>query len=448
MSIPTLTEFNPNLIPWQYSVLNNVYGFNYSLGVHEVLLSGSVGSAKSLELCHFIVRHCLENEKAHVLIGRASMPHLRDTLFQMILDHLGDELPYVVNQSRASITFPHNGSKISSWSWSDKKYKKVRSYALSMAVVEELTENDQDEFYKELKMRVGRIPHIKTNLILCATNPDSPAHWAYKYFVKKRLPTRHVYYSLTSDNPFLPQTYIDGIKETLSEKEVQRMLYGQWIEIASEMVYYNYSTEVNYVSTGFKIDARYPLDLFFDFNIGYGKPMSCGFGQVVYDVFKCYRSFIVEGANTEDILDEMAKSGVFELPLKFRVYGDASGRNRDTRSNKTDYDIIYSFLNKYKRTKDNSSLEFEMEVPKANPPVRERHNYANGVFKNSKGLVKFLCYDDNSDEGLRLTKLKKGSGYIEDDSFKYQHITTAITYWIHRVQKQKLTKRATRTIIL
>jgi hypothetical protein len=45
--------------------------------------------------------------------------------------------------------------------------------------------------------------------------------------------------------------------------------------------------------------------------------------------------------------------------------------------------------------------------------------------------VKFFIYQDaaDADEGFRLTKLKKGSVLAEDDSYKNQHVTTALGYW-------------------
>lgn len=440
MSTPTLCEFDPNDVAWQFKALKKINQFNYNEGTHEVLLSGSAGSAKSLLLAHLIVVHCLENKNAHVLIGRASMPHLRDTLFQTILDHLDNDVQYEVNLSRCSITFP-NKSKISSWSWSDKKYKKVRSYALSMAVVEELTENAQWEFYKELKMRVGRLPKIKKSLIVCATNPDSPSHWAYKYFISKPHPMRHVFYSLTEDNKFLPETYVQGIKETLAPKEIRRMLYGEWIEITSDVIYYNYSQEKNLKREQFEVDLNYPIDLMFDFNIGQGKPMSAAFGQYIKGIFYSYKSYIVHGADTNEILEEINSSGLFKLRGKFRVFGDASGRNKDTRSNNTDYTIIEAFLKR-------QNVQYEMCVPRANPPIRDRHNYANGAFCNSEKQIKFFCYDTKIDEGLRLTKLRKGSDYLEDDTFEYQHVTTAITYWIYYITRNMINHNKTRTIQL
>ena len=48
-----------------------------------------------------------------------------------------------------------------------------------------------------------------------------------------------------------------------------------------------------------------------------------------------------------------------------------------------------------------------------------------------------------ADEGFRLTKLKKGSGLIEDDSLKQQHVTTAIGYWVVYVLERLVKKGVT-----
>src|SRR5690606_19739242 len=159
--------------------------------------------------------HCLRHKKAHVGIGRLSMPNLKDTLFQMIIDHIGESIDVDIDKSRGIIKFRKTGSKITCVSWADKKYKKVRSYAFSAFVVEELTENDTDAAYKEIIMRIGRVPHIKETWLIMPTNPDSPAHWAYKKFIvgSRTSTTVKVYYSLTEENPFLPATYISKLQE-------------------------------------------------------------------------------------------------------------------------------------------------------------------------------------------------------------------------------------------
>lgn len=438
-STPTLTEFNPALIPYQLDVITDIRSsYNYNLGVHELLLSGSVGSAKSLLMAHAVATHCLSNSGAHALIGRKAMPQLKDTLFQMILDHLGLDVGYKINTTRGIIEF-ENKSKITCFSWSDKAYKKVRSYALSCAAIEEFTENPDLEFYKEIKMRVGRIPHIKENFIINATNPDAPDHPAYKYFIEKadEIETRHVYYSLTEQNPFLPRTYIENLKETLSPKEADRMLRGKWVSIHTDVVFYNYDKQRNYVNAEYKWNPRLRFDVFFDFNIGYGKPMSCAVGQVdEYGTFHIAKDFVIDGARTEDVCEEIFNSGIMYGFNTINVFGDCNGRNRDTRNTLDDYAII-------KRYFERKSKRVVINVPKSNPDLRASENLTNAMCFNEQGHVRLKIYKDayTAHEGLNFTKYKKGAKLIQDDSDRFQHVSTAIRYWIWEVV-ERMSKKA------
>jgi len=433
-SVPTLTELDPNIIPYQIKVIRDIKkDFDYSGGkLHEILLSGSVGSAKSILMAHLCVTHCLENAGAVALIGRKAMPNLKDTLLQMIIDHLGTDVKYRFRQDRGRITFA-NGSKILCYSWHDKNYKKVRSYALSAAFIEELTENKDDEFFKEIRMRLGRIPHIKESILMCATNPDSPGHWAYKYFIDTKIKTRHVYYSVTSDNPFLQKEYIRQLKETLTPREALRMLYGQWIEIKQEVIYYNYEEERNFLKeTKGELVPGYPIDLMFDFNIGVGKPMSAALGQYINGHFHIYKDFVVDGARTMNICEEISDSDYLKgYNLHIRIFGDATGKNNRTSSIHSDYDIIDGHFQNLPNV-----LNYEKIVPLANPPIRKRHNLVNVQFLNDNGKSNLSVYKDAevANDGFRFSKLKAGANLMEDDSDRYQHVSTAIGYYICSVK--------------
>lgn len=436
MATPTLTEINPYDIKWQGELINLVRrDFDYSNGSLEVLLSGAVGSAKSLAMAHLIITHCLFNNKAEVLVGRLAMPHLRQTLLQMILDHLGDDVGYIVNRSTGVITF-ENASRIIPISWQDGKFKKVRSYAPTMIAIEELTENKTKEAYTELKMRLGRRPDVKESLFIMATNPDSPSHWAYQEIIEKQNDSRKVFYSVTAQNPFLPKSYVENLKENLSHKEYLRMVEGQWLDLVTEVVYSAYSKDLNYKNEAYRFNYSMPVDLMFDFNIGLGKPMSAAIGQYINGHFHIAKDFIVHGARTGDIVEDICSSGLLDNAPRIRVFGDASGKSRDTRGVKSDYDIIEKVISNFYPVKP-----VEMCIPSANPAVRSRHNLSNALFCNANKRSSVTIYRDAStaDQGFRLTKLKKGSNYIEDDSDEFQHVTTAITYYFYQV-KEKLEK--------
>lgn len=451
MSIPskpdsgvTLNTFSPYAIPYQSKVVELIRNeWDYSKGTPEILLSGSFGSAKSILMAHLALTHCLANAGARVLLARKAMPDLKDTIFKEILEHLDgacfddgspivEGVHYKVNHSVAKITFSKKlgGAEIISRSWSDKKYKKGRSLKISFLVFEELTENNEEDkqAFDTLKARLRRIPHIKENVLIAATNPDDQEHWVHKYFFDTTKPTRFVFKSVTTDNPFLDPVYIQQLKQDLSPLEAQRYIYGEWVSLYKDRIYYQYDKERNFINKPYKINPAYPIDLFHDFNIGKGKPMSAGVGQRINGIYHVFKVFRIEGARTLDILEEMDANGVFDARYTYRVFGDASGEANDTRSKKTDYDIIRKFL---ANTAGGRGVSFEMKVPLANPPIRKRHNLLNALFLNELGKVRYYQYAGTEflDEGWRLTSLKKNATYLEDDSIASQHITSAVGYW-------------------
>tara|TARA_R110000868_G_C10972634_1_gene770621 strand:+ start:8650 stop:10092 length:1443 start_codon:yes stop_codon:yes gene_type:complete len=438
----SFTTFNPTHINWQYRVLwdqNNTW--EYKDGVVAVLYSGAVGSAKTTLAAWQAIQHCTKFKKAKCLLGRRSLPDLRDTIYSDICELLDndDQLiegeDYITYDPICRIVFPKMKSEIFSRTWGDKKYKKFRSLKISMAVIEEATENNIEDrqAIREIMQRLNRIRHIKENTLILLTNPDSPAHWIHKDFIEKaHVPGIHVYYSLTTDNRFLDPGYIEFLRKTLTKKEADRQLRGMWVEIDSDRIYYAYQSEVNFKrDEKYQLDTRYRVDLMMDFNIGKGKPMSWALGQYIGDSFHVFKEYHAETMRTGQLLEEMAEDGAFELPVKWGIFGDAAGKHNDTRSNWSDIEIVEQYIANYRR-KDGSMLEYEINIPRANPPLRRRHNTANGVFENDLGEVRFYLYKGCEwiDEGFRLTEPKKGADNVEDDTLEQQHVTTAITYWI------------------
>lgn len=433
-STPNFSEFNPDIIPYQRRVIRYVKNeFDYNLGTAEIMLSGAVGSAKSIILAHLAIFHCLQHSNARLLVGRRTLPDLKETIFKKMLEHLDGVLvegrDYWINQTTCKIAF-RNGSEIISKTWADKNYKKFRSLELSAAIIEELTENKEDDkqAYDEIKMRVGRLSHIKEKFILCATNPDSPSHWVYKYFIESNYQTRKVFYSVTTDNPFLPASYVKQLKEELDPKLAQRMIYGQWIDINEEIIYYAYERDFNFKQEVYSVNERFPIFISWDFNIGEGKPLSCVLFQYIDDTMHIFNEVVVHGMRTGESCDELADRGLLNYKTKYILSGDAAGRSRDTRNNRSDYDIIRLFFSNYMA--NNKPLDFSMYFKLANPPIRSRHNLVNSYCVNANGKRRLFVYAaaKTCDEGLRLSRLKKGGNYIEDDSKSYQHITTALGY--------------------
>lgn len=436
-STPLLEQFSP--LPQQWEIIKQIRSeLDYNKGVHEILLSGSVGSAKSITLAHIALTHCLMYPNANFMIGRQSLPDLKNTLCRKLVEHAyGLQFLDRYNTSTGNFHFT-NGSRITAVTWGDKNWEKLGSYEFSAGGIEELVETKEPDAYDKVLQRVGRLPHIKETFLLSATNPSSPSHWAYKKLIDSKSERVHVHYSNTFDNPYLPDSYIKGLMERLDEKQAQRMIYGKWVEINEEVIYYEYDKAHNFIPSEYTIMPRYPIRLLYDFNIGQGKPLSLVLAQYHEhdDTWHIFDEIIIEGQRTVQSLEEMEGRCYFKDYSKsqFIVHGDASGRHKDTRGFQSDYDIIEKFLANL-----DERIKFDIQLPRKNGSIRDRHNLVNGFLRNAHGKRKLFVYKkcEIVDEGFRLTALKDRGLYIEDDSKHFQHCTTAIGYGIVYVANNK-----------
>lgn len=437
-STPGVSQFDPRFIPWQLEAVRLCRTWNYAeFGKLELLLSGALGSAKSIVLAHMAVTHALKYEKARVCLGRRTMPDLKDTIYAKCLEHLRNDptleegVDWKAVPTKGYVRFA-NGSEIVSRSWADRKGgKKARSLDLSMLIVEELTENDEKDkiAIDELVQRVGRLGHVPEKLYIAATNPDEPDHWVFKYFIETTSPSRKVIYSVTTDNCFLDPLYHETLLRDLDPRMALRMIQGRWLSIAREGVYYQYERERHEPNHDYTVDPGLPIVISFDFNIGAGKPMSATVSQYSGGTKHFFEEVVIEGARTQNILEELWNRGIFDTPTVYYIRGDATGTHQDTRNNINDYQIIDSWILKQVR-KDGSRIMHRRQVPVQNPPVRTRHNVSNAWLLNDLGQVRVQVYPKAKilREGFKLVKLKPGAQYIEDDSKYFQHVTTAATY--------------------
>jgi PBSX family phage terminase large subunit len=430
-SVPHVLEFDPRYIKWQCSVINEVDNFDYSKGPLEILLTGAAGSSKSLLGCHLIARHMSKPGNV-VCIGRRSRVDLRETLWDLFLKHIrcyDEGTHYWINDTRMGVGYA-NGSKLISRSWGDRKAKGGRSLDLTMLVIEEATENDEKdmEAINELVARVGRRPAPEM-IVLFMTNPDSPSHPLYKRFFTNPTPNRRVFHSVTTDNPFLPKSYITNLESTFDPKMILRMRDGIWLDVVGETIYHQYASELHEVNEEYKVSTMHPIHITWDFNIGAGKPLSCVVYQIVDGKFHFFDEVVIEGARTESNLEELANKGLLDYPTTYLIHGDQTGMSRDTRSQSSDYQIIDQFLKRHVQ-KSGDRIRYRIEVPSSNPSIRVRHNLVNSYLKNASGEIRTKVYPKCVvlREGFKLTKLKKGAQYQEDDSKYYQHITTAAGY--------------------
>lgn len=445
-SVPFFDQFSPLEIRFQHRLFYDIKKkFDYSTGTQCVLFSGAVGSGKSVMAAHLIWSHALNNPGADIGIGRRDLKRLKSTLLKTILLHrpsnwrINEDFQF--NKAESKITLP-NSSTISSFSWADGDLERFKSEQFSMFVIEEASENDNQEIFSAILSRLGRLTHIKEKLFLLLTNPDEPDHWINKDFIMKagNIDSKiregdynsnyHVYYSLTVQNKFLDKAYVQMLLKSNHSKWIERNLEGKWISFGGQGLYFAYNEEKHLVNRDYIVDLKHPIYVSFDFNVAKGKPMSVCLSQYINDTFHFFDECVVEGANTSKILDEMHSKHMFNYNTQYIINGDAAGWSKGSATNGySDYDIIKNFLNKIN---PNGKFNFKIDVDLSNPEVKVRHNTVNAYLQNGLGEARIFVYKrcKTLNEGFKLTQLKDNARYIEDDSKYYQHITTAAGYTI------------------
>jgi len=220
----------------------------------------------------------------------------------------------------------------------------------------------------------------------------------------------------------LPSDYVEKLTDSLTPRMFDRQVLSKWMAEGSG-IYYGFSREKSVTEAADYEAGLGQVWLTCDFNIGEGKPMSWALCQERKGRLYQWAEIILDTADTNQAAEEVAArlADVGLSPAEVHVCGDASGRARDTRSKRTDYEILreHGFVHQ--------------DVPTKNPPIRERHNAVNVAFCSKSGERRYLIHPrcTGTIHGWLTTRIKKGANYIEQET-THQHITTALGYLICR----------------
>lgn len=142
------------------------------------------------------------------------------------------------------------------------------------------------------------------------------------------------------------------------------------------------------------------------------------------------------------VLDEIvltsavSKQSAQEFVEKFKdhgnkhvlLYGDPAGRAGEKHGHASDYTDIEGVLKA-------NGWQVTRKVKKAAPAIKDRQNAVRAKICTADGKRSLFVNPKTAewcDKGLATVQLKEGSTFQEDQSNKYQHITTAIGYLVER----------------
>lgn len=244
-----------------------------------------------------------------------------------------------------------------------------------------------------------------------------------------------VHHSTYHDNKWIPNEFIAFLIDLKAKNPYYYTIYclGEWGNRMAGGLFYKLFDRAKNTDSSIAYNPNLAIHISFDFNVN--PYMSASVWQINGKIAYCVDEIAAVSPDntTKGVCKEFIRrynshnAGLF-------VYGDPSGRNEDTRSEKgfNDYKIIQQELAQYKPIS---------RVDVKHPPVVTRGNFINTIFQNGfnginilissrcKHIINDLLFLKESSDGTKFKEKSKDkdSGIASE---KYGHFTDGMDYFI------------------
>lgn len=341
-----------------------------------LLFGGAAGGGKSFVSLATAVLYCrlFPNSKGFAI--RESLPTLKRTTIPTFFKVCPKSFIKSYNQTDQVVKF-NNGSQLIFFPENyvqDKNLTRFDGIEANFFIMEEGQELQKKTFEK-CKLRVGRniIPEMIKQpppliLITCNPSPNWTKQIFHEPFTNGTLSPDHFYLrALMSDNPSLPESYLEGLKN-LDEITREIFVNGNW-EVSDVERPFAYSfNKFKNVKKGLTINKNEPLILSFDFNVD---PITCLAGQSYDDQITIIKEFRLRNSDIYSLCAEINQTFGDQFYL---ITGDASGNARHaiTRGALNFYKIIQEELNVPRSA---------FRVPSVNPSIKNSRVLLNSILE-------------------------------------------------------------------
>lgn len=398
----------------------------------HLALAGGMGSGKSLGAVQEHLQLALENPGSLWLVGRKTLPSLKDTILRTFLGAIPDQLIADYNKSHLNLKLV-NGSEFIFRPLDD--IEKLKSLEIAGFVIEEANEVEKPVFDRlkdrmRQKLPGGTSPRFRSTIML---NPGDEDHWIPQLFLVDKPALHELIHSTTHENlENLPADYIDELSTMYSPDMQQRLIFGQFGKIHTGRPVYPQFTNGGYVRE-VPFDPKYPLIRGWDF--GYNRPAVVWL-QMVGRQVRLLAEMMGKNVYLEDFIKEevlpyqssLFGEGTKEQPLRMLDFCDPRGADQSDKG-KTSIDILHEagIRPAYRRTWIEEGIKAVKQCMDTVNPSTKEPNYL--VHPRCKNLI----------DGLRGGyKREEGEEMPEKDGF-YEHLQDAHRYAIlHCVQRAKI----------
>jgi len=385
-----------------------------------IALVAGFGAGKTVALVHKAIQLAYLNQGSTGILLEPSHPLLYDILIPALeeeLEKLG--IPYekkVTPNVNFYLYFSDHSTKILLRSF--ENWQRLIGVNAAFVGVDEIDTVRKDIAKTAWNKLQGRLRAGKVRQMFTTSTPEG-FQFLYDWFYKNASkPDRKLIQARTTDNPYLPEDYIESLYANYPENLIEAYINGQFVNLQSGTVYRMFDRRFHHRSVD--IEPGEKLHVGMDFNVENMSAVVCVVrkGEMfVADEFTGY-------FDTFD-LAEAIKAKYWKTNRNITIYPDASGRQRHT-SGASNTDL--SILRKY---------EFSISASSRNPIVKDRITAVNAAFKSMQHETVLWVDTEkcpNLTEALEQLAYRNGE---PDKTSGYDHITDALGYFVVRKFKPK-----------
>lgn len=377
-------------------------------------------SGKTERAKRFLVKRAMENDGEMLFAAAPTYNQAKKIWWQdlkdLALSCLHARAP---SETELTIYFP-NGSTISVIGLD--KPQRFEGVPWSGGVIDEIAD------VKAESIDLNIMPALDT------VNPTRPDYRAWCWFIGVPEGLNHYYkmaeYARAGEDPawrlftwhsadILPEDVIIAAKKKLSKRQFEQEYCAGFVTTQGR-IYDDYGDENRTLAT---IGDTEALHWMHDQNF---TPLSSAIAVLRNGIPYLLDEIVLESAVSRQSALEFTERFANHRNKLVYIYGDPAGRAGEKHGHKSDYSEIEDVL----RT---AGWRFERRVKAKHPAIKDRQNAVRALICNAMLERRLFVNSQRAPwchEGLATVQLQPGSTFQEDQRNQYQHITTAIGYFV------------------
>lgn len=350
------------------------------------LYQGGYGSGKTFAGSLLGVFLARKYPGSRGLVGASTFTLVEKTTLIKYFEHLENlgykkNVHYKYNEKKHLLKFK-NGSEI--WFMSVDDPENFKSMDLHWVEIEEASQVSRatiDGLISRLRNTYRR-PSWKNfkYRLFGHTNPEPIKGWIWDFFVDKKRPNRRLIIAPTTNNIHLPADYVDELKTQYDPEYFRINVLGEFGNYNSGLVVKGFTDENRKQLQYVKGET---IHLTCDFNVD---PMMWLIAHKDEENVYFFDEIVVENATTAMCMKEFIRRYP-DKNANIIINGDASGDNRSTQSEFTNYAIMRKVL------LENGYENFEFHLRRYNPPILNRIASFNARVRTTDGKCHLFVSD-------------------------------------------------------